>query len=201
MEGRRSRGVDHDGPGREDIVNALRPLEPGIQRALIDEVVRGHVLPLGGIHGASHWARVLENGRRLCEATGASFEVVTLFAIFHDSRRWNDGDDPRHGSRGAELAASLRGSLFELGDSDFASLHHACEHHTAGLTEAELVVQVCWDADRLDLGRVGISPQPRRLCTEAARDPAMIAWADGRARRDHAAGAVLRSWGLISLLR
>jgi len=201
MEGRRSRGADPDTEGREDIVNALRPLPPGIQRALIDEVIRGHVLPLGGIHGVHHWARVLENGRRLCEATGASFEVVTLFAIFHDSRRWNDGDDPQHGSRGAELAASLRGSLFDLGDSDFASLHYACEHHTAGLTDAELVVQVCWDADRLDLGRVGITPQPRRLSTESAREPAMIAWADDRARRDHVAEAVLRSWGLASLTR
>ena len=27
----------------------------------------------------------------------------------------------------------------------------------------------CWDADRLDLLRVGIVPDPRRLCTPFAR--------------------------------
>jgi uncharacterized protein len=201
MRSEPSRAFEPDGDRRDDSASAPRPFPPGLERSLIAEVVRGHALPLQGIHGARHWARVLENGRRLCAATGASFEVVTLFAIFHDARRWNDGDDPLHGSRGADLAASLRGTKFELGDSDFASLLHACVHHTAGLTDAELVVQICWDADRLDLGRVGIRPHPRRLCTHAARDPEMIAWAHGRACRDHPESAVLRAWGLASLAK
>lgn len=34
-----------------------------------------------------------------------------------------------------------------------------------------------WDADRLDLGRVGIRPNARYLCTEPAKDPAFITWA------------------------
>jgi uncharacterized protein len=38
-------------------------------------------------------------------------------------------------------------------------------------------VQTCWDADRLDLGRVGKRPDPRRLCTPAARDRDVIEWA------------------------
>ena len=40
--------------------------------------------------------------------------------------------------------------------------------------DADITVQTCWDADRLDLGRVGIRPDPRRLCTAAARNPRMI---------------------------
>jgi uncharacterized protein len=32
----------------------------------------------------------------------------------------------------------------------------------------------CWDADRLDLGRVGIRPDPARLCNEAARHPKLL---------------------------
>jgi uncharacterized protein len=40
-------------------------------------------------------------------------------------------------------------------------------------------VQTCWDADRLDLGRVGIIPRPDRLCTEEARDPVLFERADG----------------------
>ena len=31
-----------------------------------------------------------------------------------------------------------------------------------------------WDADRLDLGRVGIRPAPKRLCTDAARAPEVV---------------------------
>lgn len=128
-----------------------------------------------------HWARVLENGKRLAYGTATDLEVVTLFALFHDSRRTNEGDDPGHGLRGAELAASLRGSLFDLGDRELQLLHHACAQHTAGLTEADLTVQVCWDADRLDLARVGIQPHPRHLCTAAARSADVIAWASSRA--------------------
>ncbi|MFM7531655.1 MAG: hypothetical protein ACKO5J_04035, partial [Rubrivivax sp.] len=48
-------------------------------------------------------------------------------------------------------------------------------HHSSGLTEADVTVQTCWDADRLDLGRVGIRPSPRYLCTPAARQPETIA--------------------------
>ena len=43
-------------------------------------------------------------------------------------------------------------------------LHYACVHHTDGLTEGDVSVQACWDADRLDWGRVGIRPAPLRLC-------------------------------------
>ena len=39
---------------------------------------------------------------------------------------------------------------------------------------ADITVQTCWDADRLDLGRVGIIPRPDRLCTEEARDPVLL---------------------------
>ena len=43
--------------------------------------------------------------------------------------------------------------------------------------DAELVltIAVCWDADRLNLWRVYITPDPRLLSTKAARDPELIA--------------------------
>lgn len=59
-------------------------------------------------------------------------------------------------------------------------LSYACMHHSNGLLEADLTVQVCWDADRLDLGRVGNVPSPKRLCTPAARDAELIRWAYAR---------------------
>ena len=123
-----------------------------------------------GIHGASHWARVRDYGIKLAQSTGAQPEVVELFAFLHDSRRLNDGADPDHGGRAAAFALSLRGTLITLSDQDFDLLTYACTHHSGGLLEADITVQTCWDADRLDLDRVGIKPHPDYLCTQAARD-------------------------------
>lgn len=130
-----------------------------------------------GIHGAPHWARVRINGLRLAEATGANARVVELFAFLHDSRRENDGWDPGHGMRAARLARKLAGIAFELEAQELALLEAACRDHSEGGTEGDITVLTCWDADRLDLGRVGVRPEPRRLCTDAARDPKTIEWA------------------------
>jgi uncharacterized protein len=122
------------------------------------------------VHGPAHWLRVVRNGLLLAERTGADQNVVQLFALFHDSCRINDGHDPQHGQRGAELAATLRGSHFELPDSAFELLHHACTWHTDGLHHADPTIGTCWDADRLDLGRVGIMPHERYMSTEFGRE-------------------------------
>jgi uncharacterized protein len=151
-----------------------------ITKELVQSILDQYTLPWGGTHGVSHWARVLENGLILAELTGAKVEVVQLFAIFHDSRRINEHRDPGHGLRGGDLALALRGQLFELPDEDFQLLHTACAHHTDGLIEGDVTVQTCWDADRLDLGRSGIRPRAKRLCTAAARDPELMRWADER---------------------
>ena len=124
---------------------------------------------MSSIHGPGHWRRVQRNGLLLCPQTLANENVVRLFALFHDSCRLNDGWDPGHGARGAELAASLRGKSFQLSDQDFELLHYACVWHTDGVSHDDPRVATCWDADRLDLDRVGIIPDPRRMCTDAGR--------------------------------
>ena len=136
-----------------------------------------YTLPWRGIHNVTHWTRVRETGLRLATRTGACSAVVELFALLHDARRRNEGHDPGHGGRGANLAANLRGTLINLSDAEFSLLHAACADHTKGLLEADITIQTCWDADRLDLGRVGTVPDPARLCTAAAREPTMREWA------------------------
>ena len=161
---------------------------------LVSAIKGQYALPWQGIHGISHWARVWENGMRLAEATGARKDIVGYFALFHDARRFNEGRDHDHGQRGADLAAHWCGELFDLDDAAFDLLHYACGHHTDGLTEGDVSVQACWDADRLDLGRVGIRAAPHRLCTEAGRQS--IKWATDRAEDEYFAENVYNRWAL-----
>ena len=161
--------------------------------AILEHIIPGYALALDGTHGIRHWARVHENGRRLAAATGADAEVVALFALFHDARRINEHCDPDHGRRGGDLARTLRGTLVTLDDDRFRLLHAACAQHTDGRVTRNPTLGACWDADRLDLGRVGISPDPALLSSDAAR--ALIPWAEARAEREYDPRAVLRAWG------
>ncbi len=163
---------------------------------IIQTVLKQYTLPLEGHHGVSHWARVLENGRRLSEETGANIRVVSLFAVFHDSRRINESIDPGHGQRGAELAAEYRGNLFELEELEFDLLYRACAGHTDQRTHSDVTIQTCWDADRLDIGRVGIVPEPEYLNTEVAKRPETIQWADDRARIRVIPELIAQQWGI-----
>ena len=65
--------------------------------------------PKYSVHGPEHWRRVERNGLLLATRSGADIAVVRLFALFHDSRRQNDGRDDGHGTRGAEYAKTFHG--------------------------------------------------------------------------------------------
>lgn len=161
-------------------------------RTIMQEILTGYALPVRGYHGVVHWARVLENGLRIAEVNGADRDVVTLFALFHDARRVNEHRDHGHGLRGGELARSLRGTHVHLDDTRFELLFEACRLHTDGHTTGDATLLACWDADRLDLGRVGITPRAERLCTDAARE--LLPWANARAVNNVAPIDVLQAW-------
>lgn len=163
---------------------------------IMEAILETYVLPPFGLHGVSHWARVFENGMRLVELTDAKPDVVALFAVFHDSRRINEGFDHGHGRRSADYAASQRGRLFEISDEDFQDLYYACAHHTDGMLEGSTTVQACWDADRLDLARAGIIPDKRHLCTKAAQDSGIIAWAIRRSKARVVPDFVYSDWSV-----
>jgi uncharacterized protein len=183
---RATRSVVPSGP-QADLRSARRSSsskEPKLNLdSLLDAIRAEYALSWNGIHGFAHWMRVRENGLRLAAWTGARIDVVEHFAFLHDAKRLNDSRDPGHGSRAASLVRALQGSVLELEDQPLELLVYACTHHTEGLIEADITVQTCWDADRLDLGRVGITPRTDRLCTPAARDPAVLQWAWERSRQ------------------
>jgi uncharacterized protein len=160
----------------------------------LPEIASQYTLDPTHIHGLSHWARVLENGLRLAEQEGGDLTVISLFAIFHDSCRQNQAWDPGHGARGAALAEKMLQGHPQVNPHQLTLLAAACRDHTDGLIDAELSIQICWDADRLDLARVGISPQPERLCTPAARDAGQLDWANHRARRGYSPPYVASDW-------
>ncbi|MCZ7597083.1 MAG: hypothetical protein M5U09_04060 [Gammaproteobacteria bacterium] len=140
-------------------------------------------LDWNGIHGAGHWARVRYNALVLAGRNGANTRVVELFAFLHDAERRNDDRDPGHGLRASRLAAELNGRLVRISDEEQALLEAACRGHSGGRSHDDLTVRTCWDADRLDLGRVGVRPDPDYLCTPKARDPALIEEAWSRSRQ------------------
>lgn len=118
------------------------------------------------IHGIEHWHQVEYNGMMLALRTGADIDIVRLFAIFHDSKRFDDGHDPEHGERGAEFAKECReAKLFEIDDARFEKLYHACKFHTHERSNDDPTISTCYDADRLDLGRVGFPLDPEKMAT------------------------------------
>tara|TARA_R110002073_G_scaffold37066_3_gene107644 strand:- start:275 stop:736 length:462 start_codon:yes stop_codon:yes gene_type:complete len=138
-----------------------------ISKELIARLREDFYLDWHGNHGSSHWARVKQNGLLLAEHTRADCEVVELFAFIHDSCRRNEHKDPDHGPRAADYAERLRfEKLLELNDMQFQQLKRACAGHTHETRSADITIASCWDADRLDLPRVGIIPDPHRMATE-----------------------------------
>ena len=151
-----------------------------------------------GIHGVRHWARVRATGLTLARTTGASPPVVELFSFLHDCARWDDGEDPEHGYRAGKLARVLNGDLFHLEQGELDVLVEALEGHDLIRWHGHPTIATCWDADRIDLSRVGVRPDPRFLCTEPGKRmalalpryahtwygvPARRAWPERRAGR------------------
>jgi uncharacterized protein len=165
-------------------------------KPVIRAILEDYVLPTKGVHGIAHWARVLETGVRLAELTGANVEVVRLFAVFHDAQRLTEETDPSHGIRGAAFAAELRGALFDLDEDDFDLLFVACVGHMEHPTDDDPTVQTCWDADRLDLGRVGARIDPCWLGAATLEHPDIMEWAHRRALSQAVPKLIRQDWGI-----
>ena len=130
--------------------------------------VRNYVLKhstTGGFHGIDHWDRVYRNAHLLL-TPDANPLVVGLFAYLHDVCRDGDGDDLMHGPRAAKLIDKLRDTLLaDVSDGEIELLKEACRLHTVRIRTGNPTIDACFDADRLDLGRVGIIPDPEKMAT------------------------------------
>lgn len=143
-------------------------------RRLLQHLRANFRLDWRGIHGVPHWARVRVNGLAIARANGARQDVVELFSLLHDSQRVHDARDSEHGARASDFIAKLDREELGLDREGLDMLIVACRHHSAGLMDADITIQTCWDSDRLDLARIGIWPDKTRLCTAAARSPSIF---------------------------
>jgi uncharacterized protein len=129
---------------------------------------------LGASHGVSHWDRVLCNGLQLA-GPGVNRTVVACFAYLHDSCREDDCDDLQHGPRAAAFIDTIRDSLLvDVSDEDIHLLKEACRLHTVATKTGNPTIDACFDADRLDLRRVGIIPDPARMATKKGKKIASL---------------------------
>lgn len=138
-----------------------------IQRVRDYVLTRNH---MDGFHGIEHWDRVYANGQLLMTPEVNPL-VIGLFAYLHDYCREDDGTDLEHGPRAAEFIDTVRDTLLkDVCDDDVRILKEACRLHTVTDKTGNPTIDACFDADRLDLGRVGITPDPARMATKKGKE-------------------------------
>lgn len=142
-----------------------------VNNDLLDIIKSQFKLDIHGDHGISHWERVEKIGLYLAKETKADTEVVKLFALLHDSKRENEDKYPEHGLRAAKFAQELyEQEKLSISKHQLRLLITACRKHSnPHAKSSSITVQTCWDSDRLDLWRLGITPDAKFLYTEYAK--------------------------------
>jgi len=124
------------------------------------------------IHGIKHWKNVEKIGMYLCERNNADRELVKTFAYIHDIGRLNEDEDFGHGKRSVEIAKEMVENkiITSLDENQLQKLYYACEYHSKEDAKSDdITIQTCWDADRLDLWRLMITPKKELLFTDAGK--------------------------------
>ena len=116
---------------------------------------------LGRVHGVGHWDRVAIFGQLLYQ-DGADMDVIRAFAYLHDSERQSNAVDNEHGIRASKLIDTIRDTLLGyLSDMQIEKLKQACELHTIAHKTGDITIDICFDADRIDLFRYGVLVMPK----------------------------------------
>lgn len=134
-------------------------------------VLQDFRLDLMGPHGLPHWSRVLRNGMLVTASDNkVDPEIMQLFALLHDSMREDEWTDIEHGIRAARYVQQLAddGLMPYIYGERLTTLRAAIAGHPLGHVSRRddwqsRTIQGCWDADRLDLGRVGVKPSIEKL--------------------------------------
>jgi len=155
----------------------IRPLdsyddyEEILDRSLIQSQFK---LPINSIHGISHWKQVEAIGHRLSASTKADKVVVSYFAYLHDSKRQNEDEDLGHGETASIYCEQLyKQGILKITENQLSQLLYACKFHSDSKAKTDdMTIATCWDADRLDLNRIGITPDSDFLYTNKGKSTA-----------------------------
>lgn len=121
-----------------------------------------------GADGFPHSVRVEKGIHLLGNKMGVKKrerETIKGFAYLHDVMRAHGTSDPEHGKRVADAIERGR-ERSRLAQTDVDKLIFACEHHSTMLRSGDPLVDICFDADRLDLMMAGINPDPAMMATD-----------------------------------
>ncbi len=156
-----------------------------------------HLIPLAKhnsvLHGVAHWSRVHRYGLLLAESlrlTETQKLAIVLFAWTHDMARINDGGGNQHSIDGAEYVRHITDTLFsDFPDPVLHVVQNAIRYHSDGMNAEEALYELpilqesewsreqllniigcCWDADRLDLLRLGMMPLDHKMSTPYWKD-------------------------------
>jgi uncharacterized protein len=143
------------------------------------------------IHGPAHWKRVVRLALELARREGGDLLVAALFGACHDVARVHDGRDFEHGPRAAKQVHRTIATRLDLRDDQLNCLLEAVLRHTDGDVSRDPTLGACWDADRLDLVRIGFDVDLALLSTRTAglvevQEAAARLWARDRRIREKA---------------
>lgn len=119
------------------------------------------------LHGFSHLRRVAILAGRLANAVGEDVESAVVMGFLHDSARKNDGNDIEHAHDSAALARELMEKFYPHLDVD--RICEAIEGHADGEVTTDPLTACLWDADRLELKRIGRTVDVDLLSTGIAK--------------------------------
>lgn len=137
-------------------------------KELINKLQRDSKLFHSPIHGFKHWRTVEKNGLYLSQHNDGDPDVISHFAYFHDCMRVSEHIDNGHGLRGGKYALKNK-HMINLSDEQLRILYLACAGHTGGKNPSCDTIACCWDADRLDLRRIGVKPNLKWFSTTKAK--------------------------------
>ncbi len=153
---------------KEDIYNI-------IPKKILKEIIDNFYLDLdNGVHGIDHWTRVLINGIQLSERNkNINKNIIIAFAFFHDIKRTVEDKEPEHGYNGGRYLLKYKYKI-NLTKEELNTCYEACVDHTNVKNHTDINIGACWDADRLDLYRVGVMPDLDYLNLEESKNKELI---------------------------
>lgn len=153
-------------------ITTLRKLpHSGELKLALNHALNAFELQKSSYHGPRHWDKVERNVMEISKwmVPKPDLKVCRLFAILHDCRRQDENDDPAHGHRAADFMVRIQDDL-RLTEKQLDQLYSALTHHNSGQTSTDPTIGTCWDADRLELIRVGIVPDLKYFSTKVAKE-------------------------------